>query len=83
MQSTQLSLIVKKLTEFYGTDFDNFAYQSPLSKLKTFSANEIDVFVNALTQAARKQQFLVVENYASAQDFPELLRGNKHPVIFF
>ncbi|MEA5428002.1 MULTISPECIES: ATP-binding cassette domain-containing protein [Arcicella] len=83
MQSTQLSLIVKKLTEFYGTDFDNFAYQSPLSKQTTFKVNEIDDFVNALTQAARKQKFLVVENYADEQGFKELIQANNHPVIFF
>lgn len=83
MQSTQLSLIVKKLTEFYGTRFDNFAYKSPLSGSKTYSSDEMDAFVNALIQAARKQDLLMVENYATEQDFQELIRKNNHPLIFF
>lgn len=83
MQSTQLSLIVKKLTEFYGTSFDNFAYKSPLSGTKNFAPSEIDAFVNALIQAARKQDLLMVENYANEHDFKELIKSNNHPLIFF
>ena len=74
MQSTQLSLIVKKLTEFYGTSFDNFAYKSPLSGTKNYSSTEIDAFINALIQAARKQDLLMVENYANEHDFKELIK---------
>jgi ABC-type bacteriocin/lantibiotic exporter with double-glycine peptidase domain len=83
MQSTQLSLIIKKLTEFYGTTFDHFAYHSPLSENKKYSSENISDFVNDLIEAARKQQFLVVENYASKSDFEGLVSKNNHPVVFF
>ena len=83
MQSTQLSLIVKKLTEFYGTEFNNFTYQSPLSPTKTYEKDSINDFVNDLIQEARKQQFLVVENYANAKEFHVLIEQSSHPIIFF
>ena len=83
MQSTQLSLIVKKLTEFYGTEFNNFTYQSSLSPTKTYAKDSINDFVNDLIQEARKQQFLVVENYANAKEFHVLIEQSSHPIIFF
>jgi ABC-type bacteriocin/lantibiotic exporter with double-glycine peptidase domain len=83
MQATQLSLIVKKLTEFYGTSFDNFAYRSPLSNDKNYSVEQSADFINGLIEAARKQQLLMIENYASPSDFIKLIEVNNHPVIFF
>ncbi|WP_052353955.1 peptidase domain-containing ABC transporter [Flectobacillus major] len=83
MQSTQLSLIVKKLTEFYGTEFNNFTYQAPLTATKTYDQSNTFEFVNDLIQEARKQQFLVVENYANAQEFHVLIEENAHPILFF
>ncbi len=83
MQSTQLSLIIKKLTEFYGTDFDNFTYNSPFSEQKTYRSEDLDLFVIDLIEAARKQHFLVIENYLAKDDFQELLQKNQHPIIYF
>lgn len=83
MQATQLSLIVNKLTEFYGTPFDNFAYRSPLSDDKNYSFGQNADFINNLIEAARKQQLLMIENYASPADFRQLIEGNNHPIIFF
>ena len=83
MQYTQLSLIIKKLTEFYGTSFDQFAYHSPLSEYKKYSPEQTPDFIQDLIEAARKQQFLVVENFASKADFNQLIQENNHPVIFF
>ncbi len=83
MQATQLSLIVKKLTEFYGTTFDNFAYRSPLSDDKDYSFEQSADFISKLIEAARKQQLLMIENYASPLDFKLLIEENNHPVIFF
>ena len=83
MQATQLSLIVHKLTEFYGTSFDNFAYHSPLSDDKNYSLEQDTFFVNSLIEAARKQQLLMIENYASPVDFRQLIEVNNHPIIFF
>ena len=83
MQFTQLSLIIKKLTEFYGTSFDQFAYHSPLSEYKKYSSEQTSDFIQDLIEAARKQQFLVVENFASKSDFNQLIQENNHPVIFF
>jgi ABC-type bacteriocin/lantibiotic exporter with double-glycine peptidase domain len=83
MQATQLSLIVKKLTEFYGTPFDNFAYRSPLLDDKNYSVEQSANFISNLIEAARKQQLLMIENYASPLDFRQLIEENNHPVIFF
>jgi ABC-type bacteriocin/lantibiotic exporter with double-glycine peptidase domain len=83
MQFNQSSLVIKKLTEFYGTTFDHFAYHSPLSENKNYSSEQVSDFINDLTEAARKQQFLVVENYAKKSDFQELIQKNEHPVVFF
>jgi ABC-type bacteriocin/lantibiotic exporter with double-glycine peptidase domain len=83
MQATQLSLIVKKITEFYGTPFDNFAYRSPLSNDKNYSVEQSADFISNLIEAARKQQLLMIENYASPSDFRQLIEENNHPVIFF
>ena len=83
MQATQLSLIVNKLTEFYGTSFDNFAYRSPLSDDKNYSFEENAHFINSLIEAARKQQLLMIENYANPADFRQLIEINNHPIIFF
>ncbi|MCU0468984.1 MAG: ATP-binding cassette domain-containing protein [Arcicella sp.] len=83
MQSTQLSLIVKKLTEFYGTEFDNFADHSSFSEIKKYSSENIDSFIGDLIETARKQNFLIVENYVNNQDFQQLIQENEHPIIFF
>ncbi len=83
MQSTQLSLIIKKLTEFYGTDFNHFTQQAPLSVVKQYDKDQTFSFVNDLIEEARKQQFLVVENYAHPHDFPTLIQENSHPIVFF
>jgi ABC-type bacteriocin/lantibiotic exporter with double-glycine peptidase domain len=83
MRFNQSSLVIKKLTEFYGTIFDHFAYHSPLSENKNYSSDQVSNFINDLTEAARKQQFLVVENYAKKSDFQELIQKNEHPVVFF
>ena len=83
MQATQLSLIVNKLTEFYGTSFDHFAYRSPLSDDRNYSFEQNGDFINSLIEAARKQQLLMIENYASSSDFRQLIDINNHPIIFF
>ena len=83
MQSTQLSLIVKKLTEFYGDKFDNFTAHSAFSGVKNYTSNELEMFVTDLIQTARKQNFLLVENYISQENFPQLLENVQHPIIFF
>jgi ABC-type bacteriocin/lantibiotic exporter with double-glycine peptidase domain len=83
MQSTQLSLIIKKLTEFYGTEFDNFTHRSPFSEQKTYRSEDLDAFVIDLIETARKQHFLMVENYLEKDDFLQLIQKNKHPLIFF
>ena len=83
MQATQLSLIVNKITEFYGTPFDNFAYRSPLVNDKNYSIEQSANFINSLIEASRKQQLLMIENYASLKDFKHLIQENNHPVIFF
>jgi ABC-type bacteriocin/lantibiotic exporter with double-glycine peptidase domain len=83
MQATQLSLIVKKLTEFYGTPFDNFAYRTPLSDDKDYSPENSADFINSLIEATRKQELLMIENYASKTDFERLISNNNHPIVFF
>ena len=83
MQATQLSLIVSKLTEFYGIPFDNFAYHSPLSGDKSYTYEQSADFINNLIEAARKQQLLMIENYASPADFRQLIEENNHPIVFF
>ena len=83
MQATQLSLIVNKLTEFYGTSFDYFAYRSPLSDDRNYPFEQNGDFINSLIEAARKQQLLMIENYASPSDFRQLIDINNHPIIFF
>jgi ABC-type bacteriocin/lantibiotic exporter with double-glycine peptidase domain len=83
MQSTQLTIIIKKITEFYGVPFDNFVYHSPLSKEKTYPLEQTHDFIIDLIEVARKQQFLVIENYASPSDFQQLIQENNHPIIFF
>lgn len=83
MQSTQLSLIIKKLTEFYGTKFDNFTGHSAFSEVKSYSSAELDVFISDLISFARKQNFLLVENYISKEQFSQLLQNTEHPLIFF
>jgi ABC-type bacteriocin/lantibiotic exporter with double-glycine peptidase domain len=83
MQSTQLSLIVKKLTEFYGEKFDNFTGHSSFSGVKTYSSEELDMFITDLIQTARKQNFLLVENHISTENFPQLLENAQHPIVFF
>ncbi len=83
MQATQLSLIVKKLTEFYGTEFDNFANRSAISETKQYSPSDIDSFISDLIETARKQNFLLVENYISKEEFKQFIQENDHPVIFF
>ena len=50
MQSTQLSLIVKKLTEFYGIKFDNFTGHTALIGVKKYAHNETDAFISDLIQ---------------------------------
>jgi ABC-type bacteriocin/lantibiotic exporter with double-glycine peptidase domain len=83
MKSTQLSLIVKKLTEFYGDKFDNFTGHSAFSGVKNYTSNELEMFITDLIQTARKQNFLLVENYISKENFPQLLENAQHPIIFF
>jgi ABC-type bacteriocin/lantibiotic exporter with double-glycine peptidase domain len=83
MQSTQLSLIVKKLTEFYGDKFDNFTGHSAFLGVKNYTSNELEMFITDLIQTARKQNFLLVENYISKENFPQLLENAQHPIIFF
>ncbi len=83
MQSTQLSTIIKKITDFYGVAFNNFAYHSPLFEDKTYTPEQYPNFVNDLIEAARKQQLLMIENYASLSDFRQLIQENNHPIIFF
>lgn len=83
MQSTQLSLTVKKLTEFYGSRFDNFTQHSPFSDVKIYTSGELNLFVSDLIQTARKQNFLLVENYISTEKFSQLLQNVEHPIIFF
>ena len=83
MQSTQLSLIVKKLTEFYGDKFDNFIEHSSFSGVKNYTSDELEMFVTDLIQTARKQNFLLVENHISKENFPQLLENAQHPIIFF
>lgn len=83
MQSTQLSLIVKKLTEFYGSKFDNFTEHSAFAAVKTYTAEELNLFISDLIQTARKQNFLLVENYISKEKFPQLLENVEHPILFF
>ena len=83
MQSTQLSLIVKKLTEFYGGNFDNFTEHSSLLGIKNYTLDEIDLFITDLSQVARKQNFLLVEKHISKENFPQLLKNAEHPIIFF
>ena len=83
MQSTQLSLIVKKLTEFYGDKFDNFIEHSAFSGVRNYSFDELEMFITDLIQTARKQNFLLVENHISKENFPQLLENAQHPIIFF
>ena len=83
MQSTQLSLIVKKLTEFYGGNFDNFTEHSSLLGIKNYTLDEIDLFITDLIQVARKQNFLLVEKHISKENFPQLLKNAEHPILFF
>ena len=83
MQSTQLSTIIKKISDFYGVPFNNFAYHSPLFEDKTYTPEKYSDFVNDLIEAARKQQLLMIENYASLSDFRQLIQENNHPIIFF
>ena len=83
MQSTQLSLIVKKLTEFYGIKFDNFTGHSALIGVKNYAQNETDAFISDLIQYSRKHNFLLVEKYISKENFPQLLQNAEHPIIFF
>ena len=82
MQSTQLSLIVKKLTEFYGTKFDNFTGHSSLIGVKKYAQNETDAFISDLIQYSRKHNFLLVEKYISKENFPQLNQNAEHPIIF-
>ncbi|MDZ7898540.1 MAG: ATP-binding cassette domain-containing protein [Arcicella sp.] len=83
MQATQLSLIVRKLTEFYGTSFDNFAYRTPLSGDKDYSPKQSVDFINSLIEATRKQELLMIENYATEAEFEQLISNNNHPIVFF
>lgn len=83
MQSTQLSLIVKKLTEFYGTTFDNFTGYSAFSEVKNYASDDLDMFISDLISLARKQNFLLVENNISEKNFFEVLNNTEHPVVFF
>ena len=83
MQSTQLSLIVKKLTEFYGVNFDNFTEHTALLGTKNYTSDEVDLFITDLIQVARKQNFLLVEKYISKENFPQLLENAEHPIVFF
>jgi ABC-type bacteriocin/lantibiotic exporter with double-glycine peptidase domain len=83
MQSTQLSLIVKKLTEFYGTKFDNFTEHSAFSEIKSYTSVELDMFISDLISLARKQHFLLIENYISKENFSQVLKNAEHPIIFF
>lgn len=83
MQSTQLSLIVKKLTEFYGDKFDNFTGHSSFSGARNYTPEELDLFISDLIQTARKQNFLLVENHISKEYFPQLVENAQHPIIFF
>ena len=82
MQSTQLSLIVKKLTEFYGTKFDNFTGHTSLIGVKKYAQNETDAFISDLIQYSRKHNFLLVEKYISKENFPPLIQNAEHPIIF-
>jgi len=83
MQSTQLSLTVRKLTEFYGNKFDNFTQNSAFTGVKTYSGEELNMFISDLIQTARKQNFLLVENYISKEKFQQLLKDAEHPILFF
>ena len=83
MQSTQLSLIVKKLTEFYGVKFDNFTEHSAIIGTKDYTLDEVDLFITDLIQVARKQNFLLVEKHIFKENFPQLLKDAEHPIIFF
>ena len=83
MQATQLSLIINKLTEFYETPFDNFAYHSPLTNDKDYSLEQSAEFINSLIEAARKQQLLMIEKSADLADFKQLIQKNNHPIVFF
>lgn len=83
MQSTQLSLIVKKLTEFYGTEFDNFTNNTDIIGVKKYAQNETNALISDLIQFARKQNFLLVEKYVAKEDFPQLIKSAQHPIIFF
>ncbi len=83
MQYTQLSLIIKKLTEFYGAEYDNFTNRSPFSEQKVYRTDDVDSFVIDLIETARKQHFLMLENYLAEDDFQQLLQQNQHPLIFF
>ena len=83
MKSTQLSLIVKKLTEFYGTKFDNFTGHTSLIGVKNYTENETDSFISDLIQYSRKHNLLLVEKYISKENFPQLLKDAEHPIVFF
>ncbi len=83
MQSTQLSLIVKKLTEFYGIKFDNFTGHSALVGIKYYNQNDTDAFIGDLIQYSRKHNFLLVEKYILKENFSQLVQNADHPIIFF
>lgn len=84
MNNTQLSLIIQKLTEFYGENYEYFSSKPPaFQQVKNYETSELDAFISDLTHQAAQHKYLLIENFLSPESFKELLSQNSHPFIFW
>ena len=83
MNSTHISLLIKRLTTLFEIPYNPFKKKITLTDSRTYDITQLADFVADLIYEGRNYDLTIIENFLDEASFKQFLAQNEHPVIFF
>lgn len=83
MNSTHISLLIKRLTSLFKVPYDPFKQKNTLVDSRTYSDSQLTDFIADLIYEGRDYDLTIIENFLDEASFKQFIAQNEHPVIFF
>lgn len=83
MNNTSVTLLIKRLSAIYKTEYDKFKKNTPLVSGRQYTARQYVDFIVSLISEAYVHQLNLVENVLEVSVFKEFALQSEYPIVYF
>lgn len=83
MNSTDIVLLIRRLSSIYETEYDKFKRNNALDASRSYTSEQYADFMANLIGEAYVHQLNIIENVLSIRDFADFAEQSQYPVVYF